>query len=428
MQFETGSFSVSAIILAGGKGSRSINPAHPKCLEIIGGKPLLHWQLDLLIDAGVDEVIISTGFASDEIRKWFAGIVPSKNCKVIFFHDDEQIGTLNAVTKISPALKTEVSVIVPGDIFFNSNISDFAKKINFQDFDVCAITHPNLHPQSSDIIDYSNDIEFIPKGSARTRPHSNNALSGILFSKNNVLGQLDSQPGDYESKLIPLAKKNKKLSYLITTDYISDTGTEKRIEKVRFDFDEGIIKRRNLASPEILLVDLDNTLIFDSGRNRFNDPVFFSDVPEVIKEINQLGIHVHVVTNQPGLAKGELGFEEFAFFRSLLESSAANLGFFWDGFHFCPHHPQSGFPGEVSELKLVCTCRKPSTGLLEQIISLYQESPKIIAMIGDSQTDLDFSKNLAIQFIHMNRSGSECLLEKGHFCIKDFNGVREILK
>ena len=35
-----------------------------------------------------------------------------------------------------------------------------------------------------------------------------------------------------------------------------------------------------------------------------------------------------------------------------------------DGMYFCPHHPDKGFPGEIPELKIDCSCRKPKIGML----------------------------------------------------------------
>lgn len=48
--------------------------------------------------------------------------------------------------------------------------------------------------------------------------------------------------------------------------------------------------------------------------------------------------------------------------KALLGANRAYL----DGIYFCPHHPDSGFEGEVKELKIVCDCRKPKLGMLFQ--------------------------------------------------------------
>jgi choline kinase len=60
---------VKAIIVAAGRGRR-LGPetaAIPKCMVPVGGRAILHWQLDALTAAGVDEVVIVRGYLGDRI-------------------------------------------------------------------------------------------------------------------------------------------------------------------------------------------------------------------------------------------------------------------------------------------------------------------------------------------------------------------------
>jgi mannose-1-phosphate guanylyltransferase/phosphomannomutase len=427
MRFKTEDLSVTGVILAGGKGSRSIDPEKPKCLEFIGEKPLLEWHFDYLKKAGVDEIVLSTGFASEQISSW----LQSNQSKITFpfrvIQDFEQIGTLNAIALISQKLTTQVSVIIPGDIFCNSSLQNFASKFDTSKFDVCAITHPNLHPESSDIIDHTNGVSFISKKTKRVMPHPNNALSGVMFAKNAILHDLDVGSGDYENTLIPNAATLNKFTYLTTTDYISDTGTKDRIERVRLDYKSGAITRRNLSSPHIALIDLDDTVLRDMGSQRFDNPEFFEDVPDFLKCLNRAGIHVHIITNQPSLAKGEVDFERFFRFKNKLEMLAAENGFFWDGFHYCPHHPDIGYLGEVATLKMQCNCRKPFTGLLDQVLACYEGGARFLGMIGDSLRDSEFSNNAKVEFFHILRNSKECLITKKHVCVSSLANIKELI-
>lgn len=59
-----------AVILAAGCGTRMGKAAEglPKCLIPIGGRPILHHQLDLLAQAGVGRVLIVVGYQAERIR------------------------------------------------------------------------------------------------------------------------------------------------------------------------------------------------------------------------------------------------------------------------------------------------------------------------------------------------------------------------
>jgi len=58
---------MKAIIVAAGRGRRlgSETEALPKCMVEVGGRPILHWQLDALAAAGVDDVVVVRGYRGD---------------------------------------------------------------------------------------------------------------------------------------------------------------------------------------------------------------------------------------------------------------------------------------------------------------------------------------------------------------------------
>ena len=59
------------------------------------------------------------------------------------------------------------------------------------------------------------------------------------------------------------------------------------------------------------------------------------------------------MTNQPVIARGEVTFEQLRQIHNKLETLLGKEGAYIDGLYFCPHHPDSGYEGEVKELKYV---------------------------------------------------------------------------
>jgi choline kinase len=60
---------MKAIIVAAGRGRRlgGETAEIPKCMVKVGGRSILHWQLDALAAAGVDDVVIVRGYLGDRI-------------------------------------------------------------------------------------------------------------------------------------------------------------------------------------------------------------------------------------------------------------------------------------------------------------------------------------------------------------------------
>lgn len=107
-------------------------------------------------------------------------------------------------------------------------------------------------------------------------------------------------------------------------------------------------------------------------------------VPKAIRVLNDLGLRIAVVSNQPGIAKGHLKPETLkAFERSMISLIQAKGGRI-EGIHYCLHHPQA----TILKLRKRCKCRKPEIGLLERAAAELRVSLSECYMIGDGIPDL----------------------------------------
>lgn len=60
-----------AVLLSAGQGKRllPLTADRPKCLIKVGARTLLEWQVDALLETGVREVVVVTGYRSDLVEK-----------------------------------------------------------------------------------------------------------------------------------------------------------------------------------------------------------------------------------------------------------------------------------------------------------------------------------------------------------------------
>lgn len=79
-----------------------------------------------------------------------------------------------------------------------------------------------------------------------------------------------------------------------------------------------------------------------------------------VRKIKTLGFKAILVSNQPGVAKRQLTYSEFAKMNAMVRAELARRGGALDGEYYCLHHPDA----LVKKYKADCECRKPKPGLL----------------------------------------------------------------
>ncbi len=109
-----------------------------------------------------------------------------------------------------------------------------------------------------------------------------------------------------------------------------------------------------MASPAVFL-DRDGTIIEDAGYVHEPGKVkLLSGAAQAIRQLNEHGFLVVVVSNQSGIGRGLYTVADYTAVQrrltELLEAHSAHL----DGASFCPHHPRFTGP---------CECRKPGVKL-----------------------------------------------------------------
>ena len=172
-------------------------------------------------------------------------------------------------------------------------------------------------------------------------------------------------------------------------------GTPDRYYSVCCDFKEGRVSNKNLKNMQkAIFLDRDGTINKYVGFLRNIEEFELIDgVDESIKMINNSGYLAIVITNQPVIARGEVTTEELDRIHNKMETLLGKSGAYLDGVYYCPHHPDKGFEGEISNLKIDCECRKPKPGLILQAAKDFNIDLNNSWMIGDSKNDILCGKN-----------------------------------
>lgn len=100
---------------------------------------------------------------------------------------------------------------------------------------------------------------------------------------------------------------------------------------------------------------------------------------EAVARLCNAGHRIAIATNQSGIARGYYDTDALDTMHEKLERLVEAEGGCIDFIAYCPHHPDDH-----------CSCRKPLTGLLDQIRRHFHlNSLEGAIMVGDSRKDLE---------------------------------------
>ena len=92
------------------------------------------------------------------------------------------------------------------------------------------------------------------------------------------------------------------------------------------------------------------------------------------------------------IARGEVTTAQLREIHNKMETMLGAKGAYIDAIYYCPHHPHKGFAGEIEELKIDCTCRKPKPGMLLKAAEDFNIDLSRSWMIGDGSNDVNAGK------------------------------------
>ena len=398
-----------AVILAGGKGTRLSSRLNglPKPLIDFSGNPLLWHQLNLLQKYGFHEVLILVSHLGDKI----ADYIEQNDCwdmAIKCIDEIEPLGTAGAVLSIYDELDPTF-LVVYGDTMLDVDLDRFeAFHENRKGCDITLFVHPNSHPYDSDLVQVDKDNHVL---AIHTYPHNpdlhlRNLVNAALYIINRdcLIGSLGSTVNfsDFGKDLFPkLLDSNIRIAAYNSSEYIKDCGTPDRLNNALLDHSTGRIKNSNLNVPQkVIFLDRDGTINYDVGHlSNEKDLVLLDGAAEAIKLINESGYRCIVITNQPVIARGECSFTDIEKLHNIIEMRIGKEGAFIDRIYFCPHHPDSGFENERSELKISCDCRKPSIGLLRKANNEFNIDFTRSWFVGDRTVDIMTAKNYGISSV-----------------------------
>lgn len=404
---------MKAVILAGGIGSRmgEICREIPKPMVKICGKPILLNQIEALKKEGITDFIIVTCYLSEKIEEYF-GDGSKFGVSISYYREESPLGTAGALFHLG--LKEDF-LLINGDLIFDIDLKSMLSFHNEKNSLATLLVHPNNHPYDSTVIDTDGNDRVAGVYFKNEKPeyYPNLCNAGIQIVSPGILDRYEFKgKADFDKDIVAASVDTGRIFAYRSAEYVHDVGTLTRLENAEKDILSLRVENSNKRKlHKAVFLDRDGTVNIYKGYITKPCKIELSDgVEAAISRFHALGYLVIIVTNQPVIARGDCTKEELEQIHRRLEMLLGEKGAYIDRIYYCPHHPDKGFEGEVSQLKLECSCRKPEPGLLLKAQKDYNIDLSQSYMVGDSISDVEAGKKAGCTPVFLGEDKSVCEL------------------
>lgn len=115
---------IDAVLMAGGKGVRlrPLTETTPKPLLPVGGKPIIDYNIDSLIENGIKNISVTVNYLHEQLEEHFAN--PINGVQVDCIKEPQFLGTMGA-TQFVTQFYNDVVLVMNSDLFTNIDYEDF---------------------------------------------------------------------------------------------------------------------------------------------------------------------------------------------------------------------------------------------------------------------------------------------------------------
>lgn len=363
-----------AVILAGGLGTRLMpfTEKHPKPMYRFQNKPFIHYLIEQVRSFGMNEVILLLGYKADEIIQY----VNDHEFEITVKYNvtSTEYDTGNRLLAVKEMLQDEF-MLMYCDNYCPINYKQLCTDFYANDADIQITAYANKDSYTKDNLSIDMDGRVVCYDKKRTQKNLKCVDIGYALIKKKTLEILPQEQNDYinyESLVYPVIVENQRMYATITEHRYYSIGSWERIKLTEQFFED----------TKTIFLDRDGTLnvrppkaCYIEKREEFR---WLDGAMEAVKLLKEQGYRLILVSNQPGIARGNLTEETLHHIHEKMQNDLKEqTGYVIDAIYYCPHNWDEG-----------CDCRKPRPGMLYQAQKDFSLNLFNCVLIGDDERDI----------------------------------------
>ena len=152
---------------------------------------------------------------------------------------------------------------------------------------------------------------------------------------------------------------------------------------------------------------------------KIEDFEFIDGVFESLVYLQNLGFKLFIITNQSGIGREYYSIDDFNKLTSWMMKEFEKKSIVISQVELCPHAPTQE-----------CSCRKPKTGMIENILKNHEIDLENSWLIGDKSSDIKCAQNAKIKNSIQVKTGHEFNENESlaNFVCESIKDVKNIIK
>ena len=391
---------MQAVVLMGGLGTRLGLVDRPKSMADVHGKPFFDYQLCLMKRWGIRRILFLIGYKGEAVRNHY-GNGEAFGVDIRYSEDGCSLkGTGGALKRALPLLENDFFLLY-GDSFMDIDYQEML----FHYMEVRQAGKKGLMAilHNRGRLDRSNVLYVPGQKLLYDKYHPSECMEyidyGVSILSKEVLENSRAESFDLAELMGHLSEKGHLSGHVVQRRFY-EIGSPQSLDEFR-----AYAKQRFFRENRAVFFDRDgvvNELVYCEETEQLDSPFRKEDfhyrkgILDTMRWLQQRGYLLFLVTNQPAAAKGTVPLQKIYALHAWLTEDLQKKGISLEFIQMCPHHP-TGTP-RTKEQFLVrsCNCRKPKSGLLADILSVYHIDREKSCMVGDSYTDVLAARDVGI--------------------------------
>ncbi len=361
-----------AVILAGGIGTRlrPLTDNLPKPMIKINERPFLEYQIELLKENGIEEIILLLGYLSEKITDYFKD--GSRFGVSIKYSIGEIIDETGTRIKKAATLLNDLFLLLYCDNYLPFNLKKFLNFHLSRNAFLTATVYTNKDNSTKNniLVDENDYVAVYDK--TRTAENLNGVEAGFFIMDKKVINLMPDYNFSLEKEIFPILIKDKKMAAFMTDHKYYSIGSIERLP----------LTEKFLKSKKVIFLDRDGVINRRPPKGEYikswEEFEFLPGAIEAIKILKENSYDIYVISNQAGIARKMMTIEDLETIHSNFRKELQKNGTDIDGIYYCPHGWDEG-----------CECRKPKAGMFFKAAQDHAIDLIRAFFVGDDERDLE---------------------------------------